>query len=209
MFKNKKQFISLTVVLLFGFLLFFLGTDGFRAFTAETARTNKLIGEQPSLPLVTLEDSMGREYSFDEFQGKYVVMTFIYTACSTVCPQLEMNVAQIYEQIPEQYLGEDIVFLSVSFDPERDVPEVLERYRTFFGSDGETWRMARVANETELKQLLNEFGVIAIPDGEGDFQHNVAFYLVNREGYLMDVMDFMDIEGATARIITTLEEGEG
>lgn len=209
MFTSRKKLISITVVLLFGFLLFFVGTDGFRAFTAETARTNKLIEEQPSLPPVLLEDSLGREYSFDEFHGKYVVMTFIYTACSTVCPQLEMNVAQIYEKIPATYLKDDIIFLSVSFDPERDVPEVLDRYRTYFGSDGETWRMARIPDEKELTRLLREFGVIAIPDGEGDFQHNVAFYLVDREGNLMDVMDFMDIEGATNRIISLLEEVEG
>lgn len=102
MFKNKNQRISITVVLIFGILLFYFGTDGFRAFTAETARTNSLIKNQPSLPLVTLEDSLKNKYSFDEFEGKYLLMTFIYTACSTVCPVLETNAAQIFEQIPEK-----------------------------------------------------------------------------------------------------------
>lgn len=206
--KNRHQFIALAIILVFGFVLFYVGTDGFTAFTAETARTNKLIEEKPALPELTLEDSKGREYSFDEFEGKYMVMTFIYTACSTVCPQLEMNTAEIYKAIPEKYLGEDIVFLSVSFDPERDTPEILDRYRTYFGSDGEKWRMARIKDEKELKQMLDEFGVIVIPDGEGDFTHNVAFYLVDREGYLQDVIDFEDIDGAKEKVLSALE-GQG
>lgn len=207
--KNRHQFIALAVIFVFGFSLFYVGTDGFTAYTEETARTKKLIEEKPLLPTITLEDSKGREYGFDEFKGKYMLITFIYTACSTVCPQLEMNVAEIYQDIPEKYVGEDIVFLSVSFDPERDTPEVLDRYRTYFGSDGETWRMARIKDENELKSMLDEFGVIVIPDGLGDFQHNVAFYLVDQEGYLMDLLDFSDVEGAKTKVLHVLEEGQG
>src|SRR5699024_1191929 len=131
---------------------------GFTAFTTETARTNQLMTEQPLLPEVTLEDSFQREYDFSEFEGKYMLMTFFYSSCATVCPQLEKNVADIYENIPEKYLGDDVVFLSVSFDPERDTPEILNRYRTYFGSDGEKWRMARIEDEDELELLLDEFG---------------------------------------------------
>src|SRR5690625_2831579 len=205
---NRHQFIALSIIILFGFGLFFIGTNGFTAFTAETARTNKLIEEKPQLPDVTLEDSKAREYTFEEFEGKYMLMTFIYTACSTVCPQLEMNTAEIYEAVPDKYIGEEIVFLSVSFDNERDTSEVLDSYRTYFGSDGETWRMARINDEAELYSFLDDFGVIVIPDGEGDFTHNVAYYLVDNEGYLTDVMDFDDIEGAKTKVLNALE-GQG
>lgn len=205
MMKNH-QVVAIIIVVLFGFGLFFVGTDGFHAFTAETARTNKLITNQPLLPKVMIQDSKAREYTFDEFDGKYMMMTFIYTACSTVCPQLEINLAEVYESIPAKYIGEDIVFMSISFDPERDTPEVLDRYRTFFDSDGDTWRMARIPDETELNTLLDEFGVTVIPDGEGDFAHNVAFYLVDPNGHLIDVLDFTDIAGATERVVNVLEE---
>src|SRR5690625_1054337 len=100
---------SIIVVLLFGFGLFFIGTDGFQAFTAETARTNDLIDTQPAFPEVTLEDSHERTYRFsDHYEDKYVFITFMYTACTTVCPQLEMNMYNVYKQLPEEYIGEDI-----------------------------------------------------------------------------------------------------
>lgn len=204
---NRNK-IAVIVVFIFGFFLFYFGTDGFQAFTAETARTNKLIEEQPKFPEVTLEDSKERVYPFSEFQGKYVMLTFIYTACTDVCPEMEMNLYEVYEQIPEQYIGEDIMFLSISFDPENDDPETLERYRSFFRSDGETWRMARITDKNELQNLLDEFGVIVIPDGNGHFTHNSAFYLVDREGFLVEVMDYQKTDEAAEKVTNILKENE-
>lgn len=207
--KHKKyNFIALLIIGLFGIVLFYVGTDGFTAFTTETARVNELKSEQPSFPNVTLEDSKEREYAFSEFAGSYVFITFVYTACTDVCPELELNMAQVYDALPEEYVGEDINFLTISFDPERDDPETLETYRSYFGSDGETWRMARINDEEELDDLLRAFGVIVIPDGEGDFAHNSAFYLVDPDGYLVDVMDDQDIIGAVKTVEAVLN-GKG
>ena len=121
--KNKRHNLLATIiVLLFGFALFYVGTDQFSAFTAETARVNKLVEEKPQFPDVTFEDSNERTYSIDEFEGKYVFITFIYSMCNTVCIDLERNMDEVYELIPEEYMGKDIQFLSISFDPERDNP---------------------------------------------------------------------------------------
>ena len=131
--KNKQHNLLATIiVLLFGFVLFYVGTDQFSAFTAETARVNKLVEEKPQFPEVTFEDSNGRTYSIDEFKGKYVFITFIYSMCTTVCIDLEMNMDQVYDLIPKEYIGKDIQFLSISFDPERDDPERLDVYKNLF-----------------------------------------------------------------------------
>ena len=187
-----------------GCILFFIGTDGFTAYTAETARVNQLLKEKPTFPDVILEDSKGREYSFTEFENKYVFITFIYTDCATVCPQLEFNMGQVYKLLPKKYIGEDIVFLSISFDPERDDPATLERYQNAFGADGETWRMARIVDQDELSSLLEKFGVIVIPDGLGNFTHNSAFYLVDKKGKLVEVMDFTEVEAAAEKVESIL-----
>lgn len=208
MFANRKNTIAIGIVLMFGFVLLFVGTDGFSAYTMETARVNQLMKEHPIFPEVTLEDSKERVYPFSEFKGKYVFITFIYTGCSDVCPQLELNQAEVYKRIPQKYIGQEIVFLSISFDPTNDDPKVLDKYRTYFQSDGEIWRMARIPDQMELDNLLNEFGVIVIPDENGNFQHNSAFYLVDPNGILIEVMDYQEIEEA-AKNVTTILEREG
>jgi protein SCO1/2 len=207
MFKQNKTALSLIFVLVFGGVLLFFGTDGFTAYTSETARVNELMEDRPQFPEVTLQDNKAREYSIDEFAGKYVFITFFYTGCSTVCPELERNMAQVYEKLPQKYIGEDIQFLSISFDTERDSPRVLENYRELFESDGETWRMARIPDEAELESLLDRFGVIVIPDEYGNFAHNSAFYLVNPEGKLIDVMDYKKVDEAAEQVTAILEGG--
>lgn len=204
MFLKNRTALSSLLVLMFGIVLFYIGTDGFQAFTAETARVNQLMDEKPQFPDVALEDNNGRTYSFSEFEGKYVFITFLYTSCGTVCPELEVNMSEVYKRIPEEYIGHDIQFLSISFDPERDDPKTLDTYRKAFGSDGETWRMARIPEQQELDSLLDRFGVIVIPDEYGNFAHNSAFYLVNPKGQLIEVMDYTLIEEAADRVTEIL-----
>jgi protein SCO1 len=207
--KNRQTMISCLVVLVFGLLLFYTGTDGFTAYTAEKARVTKLVEEQPQFPQVTFEDSEGRTYSISEFEGKYVFITFIYTGCTTICIKLEENMSQVYDLLPSEYIGKDIVFLSISFDPGKDDPATLNKYKDLFGSDGETWRMARIPDQKQLDTLLEKFGVIVIPDGNGNFAHNSAFYLVDRQGALVDVMDFTKVNEAADRLEQTLEADRG
>jgi protein SCO1 len=207
--KNRQTAVSCIVILVFGLLLFYTGTDGFTAYTAETARVTKLVEEQPQFPQVTFEDSEDRTYSISEFEGKYVFITFIYTSCTTICIKLEENMSQVYELLPSEYIGKDIIFLSISFDPGKDDPATLNKYKDLFGSDGETWRMARIPDQEQLDTLLKKFGVIVIPDGNGNFAHNSAFYLLDRQGALVDVMDFTLVNEAADRLKETLEADRG
>ncbi|MHA6261175.1 SCO family protein [Sporosarcina sp. CAU 1771] len=209
MLKNQYQTIALLVVLVFGVVLFYVGTDGFTAYTAETARVNQLIEEKPQFPEVTLEDSLGQEYLFSEFKDRYVLITFFYTSCTTVCLELEMNMSMVMDSLPKAYLGEDIVFLSISFDPERDHPERLTEYASYFSADEENWRMARINDPVELTNLLDEFGVIVIPDDYGNIAHNSAFYLVDKEGSLIDVMDYTKVDEASEKVRSILEREVG
>lgn len=209
MTKKSHNYIAVAVSTLVGALLIYFGTDGLQAFTAESARTYRLMQENPVFPDVGLEDSMERTYPISEFEGKYIMATFIYTACTDVCPALEMNLAAVYEQIPEKYIGEDIIFLSISFDPDRDDPETLNKYRMAFGSDGETWRMARVTDKTELNDLLDAFGVIVLPDGNGGFAHNSAFYFVEPGGALLEVMDYEQVDTAAEKVMKELKNNRG
>ncbi|WP_313799925.1 hypothetical protein [Cytobacillus sp.] len=43
MSKNWRKSIAIFLTVLLGFVIFYAGTDGFRAFTAESARTYKLL----------------------------------------------------------------------------------------------------------------------------------------------------------------------
>lgn len=77
----------------------------------------------------TLVDQNGREVKFvsEVIGDKIVVMDFVYTTCTTVCPVLTALFGQVQGQLGER-LGEEVVLVSVSVDPTRDTPQRLKAY---------------------------------------------------------------------------------
>lgn len=202
----KKDFVISGVILFLGGLLLFLSTNGFTAFTMEAQRLQDLKDRPPEFPNIEVVDNKGREYDFDEFEGKHMLMTFIYTSCATACPEMSSNMKYVYDMIDPALYEDDLVFLSVSFDTERDTVEVLDRYAGYFEADGESWRMLRVPDEDDLEDILAMYGVTVIPEGDTDYQHNTSFYLIEPDGRLGEVLDYRDIDHAAETIVEAVEE---
>jgi len=69
--------------------------------------------------------------------GRPVVLSFVFTSCTTVCPMLSATLAQLQRKLGP---GRDRVHLvSISIDPEFDTPARLREYATKFGA-GPEWR---------------------------------------------------------------------
>ena len=202
----KKDFVISGVILFLGGLLLFLSTNGFTAFTMEAQRLQDLKDRPPEFPNIEVVDNKGREYDFDEFEGKHMLMTFIYTSCATACPEMSSNMKYVYDMIDPALYEDDLVFLSVSFDTERDTVEVLDRYAGYFEADGESWRMLRVPDEDDLEDILDMYGVTVIPEGDTDYQHNTSFYLIEPDGRLGEVLDYREIDHAAETIVEAVEE---
>lgn len=82
-------------------------------------------------PSFQLRDQFGNRVSSGDFTGKVVVLTFLYTSCTDVCPFIA---AKFKSAI--QLLGEDaerVEFVAISSDPERDTVERVAEYSRKFG----------------------------------------------------------------------------
>ena len=91
---------------------------------AEPAKTTEV--ELLDLALVDQEGSEVRFVS-DVIGNNIVVMDFVYTSCTTVCPVLSALFGQVQERLGGQ-LGDGVVLVSVSVDPTRDTPQRLKAY---------------------------------------------------------------------------------
>ena len=79
-----------------------------------------------------LVDQDSVEVTFpDDYKGKYVVMSFIYTNCPDICPLITQNLIKIQKDLDNT----DVQFLAVTFDPKRDTPETLSKYKSVFHLD--------------------------------------------------------------------------
>ncbi|MCX7080406.1 MAG: SCO family protein, partial [Pseudomonas sp.] len=88
---------------------------------------------------VPLIDQHGRSVSLqrDLVSDRIVVMGFIYTHCTTVCPLVSSTMGKVQKQLGRRAGGE-VQLVSISIDPQHDSPQRLLDYSRRF-QDGPGW----------------------------------------------------------------------
>jgi Uncharacterized protein SCO1/SenC/PrrC, involved in biogenesis of respiratory and photosynthetic systems len=84
----------------------------------------------PNLVLQTQDDKPVHFYD-DLLKGKVVLINFMFTTCKGVCSPMTANLAKVQKYLGER-VGKDVLMLSISVDPETDVPAVLKKYADSF-----------------------------------------------------------------------------
>jgi protein SCO1/2 len=108
-----------------------------RAHAAQTAAEGyRMSTARYEVPDLTLVDSHGRAQGLRALlqQERPVLLQFIYTTCTTVCPVLSATFAQAQKRLDAAKA--DYLMVSVSIDPEYDTPARLADYAKRFGAGG-------------------------------------------------------------------------
>lgn len=105
-------------------------------------------------PRYLLRDMNGRAIMDSDFHGRFQLITFGYTYCPDICPTTLVDMAEVLKQLGEQARHLQTIFVSV--DPERDTPEVLKKYTTFFdprilGASGSPELVRRAADNFKAR----------------------------------------------------------
>jgi protein SCO1/2 len=155
------------------------------------ARLRRAAGPVPApvaigqpVPDFTLTDSAGQRVALSSFAGKVVAMNFVYTRCplSQFCPRMT-NTFSVLQKRFSTVLGRDAQLLTVTFDPERDTPQVLAAYASQWKADPRGWRFL-TGSVDEVRRVCALFGLDAFPD-EGLLSHLVRTAIVGRDGRLL------------------------
>lgn len=170
-------------------------THDFQAWTAEGARRLDVALAPVPTPAVPVEgpDIAPQPLPHLLADGQSVtVVDFFYTRCQTVC----LSLGGVFQQMQAalQAAGDSdtaaarVRLLSISFD-ERDSTPDLRTYAARLHADPHRWRFASVPNADGRKGLLAGFQVTVVPDGRGDFEHNAALLVIDRQGRLVRIFD--------------------
>lgn len=93
-----------------------------------------------------LLDQNGEEVVFpDDFEGAPLVIGFIYTNCPDICSFITSNVKKVYDEMDNPG---NTQFVLVTFDPERDTPDVLKQYAGAFEMDRAPFQFLTADPET-------------------------------------------------------------
>jgi protein SCO1/2 len=123
-------------------------------------------------PDFALRDENGRRVTMKEYRGEVVVVTFLYSHCTTECPAQAQQIKGALDD-----LGHDVPALSVSVDPPGDKPASVKRFNRKMGMSG---RLRWVLGDaTELRKLWRGFAIVPQSD---DQEHMARIVLIDRRG---------------------------
>lgn len=111
-----------------------------------------------TLPDAALTDQDGRTARFksQHMADRLVVINFIYTSCTTVCPVQSALLADLQRRLGDR-AGHEVALLSVTVDPLRDTPPRLKQFAAQYQAGG-GWRFLG-GDKQSVDEVLTAFGV--------------------------------------------------
>ena len=183
-----------------GLAIAHVATDGFSAFTLESARRLAATRSPAPVPDFPLELADGGRAQLGALPGRVLLVDFIYTGCPTLCTTLGSVYARLQKQLQPEIAAGEVRLLSISFDPSRDDNRELRLYRARFTRDPAGWMLGRPGAEGDLGRWLDAFGVVVIPDGLGGYVHNAAVHVVGADRRLAAILDPEDTDRIVAAV---------
>lgn len=171
-------------------------------------------GERDGLPQIgpapefTLTTQDGQQLSLTELRGKVVAVTFIYASCTDTCPLLTAKMAGLQAALGADF-GPKVFFLSITVDPERDTPAVLQRYAQAHGVNFAGWAFL-TGTPAQIRQVARQYGIYYKKTARGDVDHTFLTSLVDQSGTLR--VQYLGVRfdpDELLRDLQTLVRGEG
>ena len=131
-----------------------------------------------------LVDSAGRLVTDEDFRGRYVLLGFGFTNCTTVCPLMGLNMGRVLRSAEREAIG---IFVSV--DTERDTPAVTQEYASHFGDS----MLGLGGSLEQVNEAARHFKVsYAVTKTQDTYtvQHTANVFLIDPDGKLVEVFPF-------------------
>jgi protein SCO1/2 len=140
--------------------------------------TLKLYPSPKAISGFELTNQNNEKITENSFADEWTLIFFGYTHCPDVCPTTLTELQKTFKLLKSEKKPK-VLFVSV--DPERDNPELLKNYITFFNEDFN----AATSDEDNIHKIATQIGVAYyIADHEkGDLNyivdHTAAIFLIN------------------------------
>ncbi|OGT87689.1 MAG: hypothetical protein A2286_08785 [Gammaproteobacteria bacterium RIFOXYA12_FULL_61_12] len=133
-------------------------------------------------PAFTLTNQEGQRVALDDFRGKVVLLSFIYTECKDICPVLPQIIGRVDKELTAGE-REKTRFAGISLDPRRDTPAKLKTFMQTHSLSPERWTLLTGTLE-EATKAAKDYGIVVRPDIRGEFIHNAVYILIDPQGQL-------------------------
>ena len=164
----------------------------------------KLFREGEPLPDVEFINQDNKKTHLNEFKGKVLALTFIYTRCPLpdFCIRMSNNFAKIQRLLKKDAsLDGKWHLFSVTFDPGFDRPKILRGYGKSYDADFSDWDFL-VTEKKSLEKIADGFDLTYEPDQGGLIAHTLRTVLIDKNGNLVAILKGNDWtpDNVTSRI---------
>jgi protein SCO1/2 len=141
------------------------------------------IGE--SLPPFALYNQFGELIKSSDLRGKTCVINFIFTRCTNprMCPAATTRMHQLQEKVKEAGL-EDVLFISMTLDPDFDTPGIFNAYASGRGIDGSNFYFLGGPRQP-LYDLKEQLGILTSKDPKLIIDHTMRTIIVDPAGEIV------------------------
>jgi protein SCO1/2 len=135
-------------------------------------------------PPFSLVNQDGAQVALADFEGKAVLLDFVFTRCTGPCPLLTAAHVRLQRRLPAAIRART-GFLSISVDPAHDTPPRLRAYARERGADLSDWSFLTGAPET-VRDVVDAYYVGSTRRPDGQIDHVVATFLIDPEGRITE-----------------------
>lgn len=142
------------------------------------AYSQAAIGTQ--LQGIQLLASDGTPVTLDDYRGRPLVVSMIFTSCHHICPSTTQHLHQVVRKARKVLDVDSFQVVTVGFDTDNDSPERMAQFRSSTGVTDEQWEFLS-GDAASMAKLVRQLGFIYTPSPRG-FDHLIQSSLVDADG---------------------------
>lgn len=145
----------------------------------------------------------GDEVSLADLEGKPWLAMFIFTSCTTVCPPMTANMADIQKKLKDKGIT-DYNIVGFSVDPDVDSPKKLKAYlKNYNVVDDSKWQLLTGYSQEYIEKFaVDSFKtLVKKTEGQDQVMHGTSFSLVDQKG--VAVKNYSGVSDVPTDVIVT------
>jgi protein SCO1/2 len=128
----------------------------------------------------TFTNADGKPVRLEDFRGKPLVLSMVYTSCYQICPMTTRHLAKVVEKARDALDDDSFSVAVIGFDTKVDTPDAMQYFANKQGISNKNWNLLSV-NEQDLEALSKDLGFLYYPTSSG-YDHLIQATIIDADG---------------------------
>ncbi len=142
------------------------------------ATSQAAIGNQ--LGAYRFVDTAGNPLTLEQFRGKPLVLSMIFTSCYQICPMTTRHLASVVDKAREALGDDSFAVALIGFDTAVDTPDAMAYFARQQGVGDSDWSLLSTDRKS-VDELARDLGFLYYPSSNG-FDHLIQATVVDADG---------------------------